>query len=310
MPQWRIFLSEQGQVRAEKRSRIVRALVGPGIFFTGWQIMSFSFWCGACLAYCGFVVCLWECATEPALLNKPDWIRIAAIGVLLLFFDLFSINMVFVLAPIDVSAYSKGPAFNLNPGGIDWKPSFSELDVVFANQTDMPYENFNVLVRPNVPVAGMAQIGNLPDVSFRDRYGIVPNALVQNPQTNETIKAVILATDAGYSVSCKEIPAGSSLQLVMQTIGIKPTPPPSGSIPQGGQIAVPSYVRLQDFYFTQPVPDLVEGKTFHYWLGNKEVSSIFVPNVTPNMVTVRGTYIGGHRSRSINQDVSVKRMDQ
>jgi hypothetical protein len=288
----------------------VRALTGPGFIIGGWQLMSASFIAGVCVVYFGFALCLAECILEPWLLRKPYQWQVACIGLILLFADWFSIGVVFVPAPIDVSAFAMGPVYNLNPGGLDWKPSYNELNVVFANQTDVPYENFNVLVRPDVPVAGIAQIGNLPDVSFRDRYGIVANAFVRNPQTNETTKAVILATDAGYSVSCKEIPARNSLQLTLETVGIKPSPPPSGSISQGGPMVVPSYARPQDFSFMQAVPDVIEGKTFHYWLGSKDVTSIFVPNVTPNIVTVRGEYIGGRRSRNINQYVSVKRVAQ
>jgi hypothetical protein len=270
--------------------------------------MSSSFLGGVCPAYAGFAICLAECIWEPWLVRRPYQLQVFGVGIICLFFDLFTIGVAFVRAPLDVSAFGIGPVYNLNPGALDWKPFYNELDIVFANQSDMPYENINILVRPDVPVAGIAQIGNLPEVSFRDRYGIVGNASVQNLKTNETTKAVILATDAGYNVFCKEIPARSSLQLVMETVGIKPSPPPSGSILQGGQMAVPSYARPQDFSFMQAVPDVVEGKTFHYWLGSKDVTSIFVPNVTPSIVTVRGSYLGGHRQREIGQDVSGKRM--
>lgn len=245
---------------------------------------------------------------EPRLLREPYQLQVVCIGVIFCLFDLFIIKVAFVRAPLNISALGLGPVYNLRPGGLDWKPFYNELDIVFTNQTDMPYENFNALVRPEVPVAGIAQIGNLPDVSFRDRYGVVGDAFVRNPQTNETTKAVILATDAGYSVSCKEVPAGSSLQLVMETVGIKPLPPPSGSIPQGGQMTVPSYARPQDFSFMQAVPDVAEGKTFHYWMGSSDVTSIFIPNVTPGKVTVRGSYLAGYRPIHLDEEISVKLM--
>jgi hypothetical protein len=213
-----------------------------------------------------------------------------------------------VRAPIDVSAIALGPVYNLRPGGLDWKPFYSELDLVFANQTDIPYENLDVLVRPNVPVAGMAQSGNLSGVSFRDRYGVVANASVKNPVTNEVLKAILLATDSGYSVHCKEIPPHSSLQLVLETVGIKPTAPPSGSLPQNGQMVVPNYAQLKDFTFTQAVPDEVEKKTFYYWFGSEQSTQIFVPNVKPREVTVRGSYVARYLSRGINMDISVRQM--
>lgn len=172
--------------------------------------MSSSFISGALLAYVGFIFCLVECIHVPWLLSRTR-IQIACIGAVFLFFDVFTIRVAFVRAPLDVRALGKGPVYNLRPGGLDWKPFYTELDVVFVNPTSMAYKDFNVLVRPDVPVAGVAQIGNLPEVSFRDRYGVVVNASVQNVQTNETTKATVLATDAGYNVFCREIPAHNSL---------------------------------------------------------------------------------------------------
>jgi hypothetical protein len=291
--------------------RIVRALTGLAFIIGGWQLMSASFAAGVCVVYFGCVLCFAEVIWEPWLLHHKHWQwQVACIGVILLFVDWFSISVVLVNAPIDVMALSMGPVRNLNPGGIDWKPSYSELDVVLANQTEMTYENLDVLIRPDAPVANIAQIGKLAGVSFADRYGLIGNISVTNEQTHEILKASILATDAGYSVHCKEIPAHQSLNLVLAIVRMKINSPSSGSVPQNGLITVPLSVQPQDLFFTQPIPDKVEGKTFYYWLGSKDNTTVFEPDATAKTVTVRGAYIGAHRSRNIDQNVSVERMGQ
>lgn len=288
--------------------RFLRGLSGPGCIVLGWQLIPSSFLFGVVVAYFGFAICVWECITEPLLLSKADWIQIATFGVILFFLCLFTINA-FVRAPIGIDALELGPVYNLRPGGLDWKPSFDELDVVFVNKSDMPYEEFNVLIRPDVPVAGIAQIGNLPNVSFSDRYGIVADAYVENVKTHERVKAIILATDAGYTIYCREIPRHDSLRIVMATVGIKPSPSARGSIPPGGQLMVAPNAQPKDFSFMQAVPDVVEGKTFHYWLGSEDVTSISTPNAKPSTIIIRGSYVGGHRLRHVDLDLPVKKME-
>ena len=49
-------------------------------------------------------------------------------------------------------------------GGIVWRPVYTELDLIVNNPTDGNYDDVNILVRPDYPVAKIAQLSNLSDV--------------------------------------------------------------------------------------------------------------------------------------------------
>jgi hypothetical protein len=284
-----------------------RAIAGPGFIIGGWQLMSASFGWGLFIVYAGFVICIAECIYEPELLRKPFQIQIGLIGAIFLLATIFTIDVALIHAPIEVSALAMGPAYNLSPAGISWKPFYTELDVIIANQTDMNYQNLNVLVRPDSPVADIGQDGNIGSVSFKDRYGVISQATIANPETGEVIREPLMATDAGYTVYCPELPPHISLQIVLAISGIVPSSPPNSTILQGGRI--PGSPLKESIHFTVTIPDTKEGN-FHYWYGNKDNAALWIANTEAKKVTVRGSYIVGHRSIDINKDVVVKKVGQ
>jgi hypothetical protein len=282
---------------------LLRAVAGPGFIIGGWQLVSASFIWGTIIVYAGFAICLAECIWEPQLLRWPYQTQVGCIGLVMLFLDMFTIGVVLVRAPLDVSAFTMRSTENLAPGGILWKPFFTELDVVFANQTDMTYENVDVLVRPDYPVAAIAQTGNLSDVSFQDRYGLFARNTVEDLSTGRIIAMPPIATDAGYKIHCGRIPPRTSLMLVMAIVEMRKAPPPQQ------RLQLPPNASMEGFSSQVTVADKEEG-TFHYWYGQEINTHLYIPNPNPSRVTVRGSYIGGNKPRDINQDVIVRRMPQ
>jgi hypothetical protein len=268
--------------------------------------MSSSFTVGVNVAYAGLAICLVECIWEPELVKRPYQYQVVGIGMIMLFFTLFSINVVFVHAPICLSAFEMGPVYNLSPAGIAWKPFYTELDLIITNQTDMAYQSLDILVRPNSPVAGIGQQGNIGNVSFQDRYGAVAQVAVTDTGTGEVTKEPLMATDAGYTVHCPELPPRTGLRLVLAIGGIVPSPPPTSNIPQGGSI--PGSPVKQSIHFSVKIPDAKEGD-FYYWYGNKDNAALWLVNTEPTKVTIRGSYIGGRRSRYVDEDIPVRKLD-
>lgn len=279
---WRRSLPEQPQTRTSPELlTIVRAFFGPTLFIGGWQLISASFTAGICIAYAGFLICLAEIIWEPALLRKSYAIQVILIGVLLLFLDLFTIGVVLVSAPICVRADIVPAQFapDVGPGGIAWKPFFTELDMSFANQTDMTYEKLDVLVRPEYYVAVIGQLSNLADVSFEDKFGMVAHVSVDDERT--LLKMKFLSTDAGYKVHCGRIPPHSSLQLILAVVQMIKTSPGNGPL------IVPPNANMKGFSAQATVKEK-DGTKFTYWYGDEANKGIYVPNPHPTKVTVQG----------------------
>ena len=83
---------------------------------------------------------------------------------------------------------------------IAWRPAFTELRVDIANPTDTPYEDVDLLIRPTDPVAQIAQISQLPNVSFEDKDSEYDRLMHINNLTGiaSIVPLALLATDSGY----------------------------------------------------------------------------------------------------------------
>ena len=178
------------------------------------------FWLSVSLVYGGLLLFGIDLYFEPEFKRRSKWIGEI---VILCFIGVFSVKYVFVSAPINVlyvfsaQEYVSGVPIN----GIAWRPVFSELDVIVNNPTDDNYDDVNILIRPDHPIATIKQLSNLADVSFEDYFGVTDTIMIQEvgkPATPMTL----LATNAGYKVHCGRIPPKSSLRLVMALVDFKP----------------------------------------------------------------------------------------
>jgi hypothetical protein len=284
----------------------VRALVGPAFIIGGWQLMAFSCPVGAIVVFCGFTLCLAEIIWEPRLLSKPYQLQVALIGATLLLADLFAISVVLPYSPLTLSTLGSQIDYSLGggptPGGIEWRPFYTELDLLMTNPTDGNYDDVDMLVRPDYPVAAIAQLSNLPGVSFEDKYGVHNRATAKEVGAN-TPPAIMsfLATNAGYKVHCNRIPPNSSLTIVMAIVELKP----SQTVKAGTPIAIPDVNAFTPD--SLGMEETFSGKdgTFFYRFGNPKWLSLYVPNPKPKKVLVSGYYTVGGCRRGMTKDVNV-----
>ena len=122
--------------------------------------------------------------------------------------------------------------------GIHWNNRFTELRVFFYNNSSVDYHDLDFELIPDEPIAAIAQVTNLPDVSF---FG--PAISIQQQlnigATGQQIgnPLVLIATNGGYRIRCKTLPRALNLEILLGTARIVDFPPPTGkasSKPDGG----------------------------------------------------------------------------
>jgi hypothetical protein len=194
--------------------------IGAGAQLFGWGSLMLAgyFWAGIALIFLGFISIAIDLWLEPGLRGRN---RVRIIGSVVLFALLigFSFGFVFVRAPLPVLAiltdgeYPDGAVI----AGIHWRPEFTELEVAIYNPTDRPYENLNIVIRPDDPVTAISQETNWPDVVFEDRdlMGAHLTEINNTTRASTVLPSVLVATDAGYRVRCSRLPNKATLKLVM-----------------------------------------------------------------------------------------------
>ncbi|MHB8216233.1 MAG: hypothetical protein ACYDDS_09155 [Candidatus Sulfotelmatobacter sp.] len=272
------------------------------------------FWLSVVLVYLGLSLLFVDLYFEPIPARWKATAGLIILGLLIW----FSVGVVFVPAPFTLSTlgsqidYLTGnmPA----PGGIPWRPFFTELDVIMTNSTDGNYDNVDMLVRPDYPVAAIAQLSNLPEVSFENRHGVNARMTAKELGVNVTPGAPLtiysfLATDAGYKVHCARIPPNSSLTIVMAVADMKKTAPISGRVTaKSGAgstvIPVPGNISPDDLFASMTFSD--KDGSFSYWYGSTKNLSVFSPDKPkPKTVFISGYYTASNHRRRVKKDVGV-----
>jgi hypothetical protein len=257
------------------------------------------FWLSVGLVFAGLLLFAVDLYFESGISKN---IKIIGCSLIVVIMALFAERVVFVPAPLPlntlVSDFDYTP--NLGPAGIAWSPFFTELDLIVTNPTDQNYDNLDVLVRPDTPIAAIKQLSSLTDVSFEDEYGVTDRFTVDDGGTPITM--VFLATNAGYKVHCGRIPPRNSLKLVMAIAEIKKGQPRE----PGKPFVLPPDISLKDISVTQTFTEK-DGATFTYWFGSESNKSLYLSSPTPNKMLVTGSYIASNRTRRINIEFSVDR---
>ena len=177
---------------------------GIGAEFFGWGglLLAGWFWPGVAFIYAGFLLLAIDVWLEPGLQRSLLW-RIGIVTILLLFTTAFSLGIVFVKAPLDVSAFVTAAEYptGTSIAGIPWKPQFTELQVRIDNPSDRNYEDVNLLIRPMSAIVAIAQVTSVPNVSFEDNHALSMRLMNINVGTMKAtaIPLVLLATDAGVT---------------------------------------------------------------------------------------------------------------
>jgi len=254
------------------------------------------FWLSVALVYGGLFLLGLDFYFEPDFSRRFKWV-----GEILLLSAIafFSLKFVFVSAPINVlyvfsdQEYVIGATIN----GIAWRPTFSELDVIVNNPTDDNYDDINILVRPDYPVATIRQLSNLGDVSFEDYFGVTNTLMIQEIG-KPAVPMVFLATNAGYKVHCGRIPPKSSLRLVMALVNFKPAVIKN-------TFPVMNEIETSDFVLEQTITEKGSNAKFSYFFGNIENNS-YAPRPKSTHFSVSGSYVGTNRRRFVNKDITAK----
>src|SRR5205823_1319749 len=96
---------------------------------------------------------------EPDLQGKTRW-RMAGLLVIILLGAAFSLGIVFVKAPLEISTlvtdadYPRGTKI----ANIEWRPEFTELEVWVTNSSDKNYDDLSLLIRPTFPIVAISQL--------------------------------------------------------------------------------------------------------------------------------------------------------
>jgi hypothetical protein len=257
------------------------------------------FWLAVALVYGGLLLLIADVYFEP---NLPRAFKAVVVSVVIVGLLAFSRLIVFVPAPLALSSLSTDNYYGdgSGPGGIAWRSVFTELVLTVNNPTGRGYGDVDLWVRPDYPVAAIAQLSNLSDVSFEDYYGVTDRIRIEDLSTREGVPMVFLATDAGYKVHCGDIPPHSSLQIVMAVVDTKKSQPQDPKNP----VVVPGNASLDDFIVEQTIRTKGGDKAV-YWFGSAKHRSFYVPGAKPKKVAVSGSYTATNRNRSASQEVAV-----
>ena len=277
---------------------IARVVIGPGLIIAGVGVIPGSYALGVFILYVGFVVALSESVYEPMILQLDYRIQVGLIGIILFFCVVLSTSFVFAYAPINFSSlllpdtdYSPG----MGPGNIAWHSFYTELDLMVANPSEENYDNIDILVRPDYPVAAIGQLSNLSDVSFEDEFGVRNEITMLNGSTHVNLgNLALIATNAGYKVHCAHIPPNSSLKIVMAVVDLKYSHPNQHKL---------SPLTPADVTFEQSFTN-AEG-TFTYWFGTPANPDLYLTGTRPKKIAVSGSYTTSNRRRKLRREVDV-----
>lgn len=118
-----------------------------------------------------------------------------------------------------------------NIGAISWISRFRDLRILIINEAGSDYSDIDLILRPDVPVASIGQVSNLPDVTFSP---VADNTFSQELFVSATRKRVVnllvlIASDGGYRVVRKSLPHKSKLEITFATAEIIDFPKPGVS---------------------------------------------------------------------------------
>jgi hypothetical protein len=182
------------------------------------------FWVAVPLIYAGFAALAVDACLEPGLHGRTKW-RIGIVFVISALASLFSWGIVFVSAPLQVSAFMIDGTYpaGTNIAGISWRPEFTEVDIEITNPTSMAYDDLDVVFRPSTPIAAIAQKGNIcPNISFDDKNHAAAHFLDIDKSGNKTaVPTILLATDSGYRIRCPHLPENTTISIVVALADVR-----------------------------------------------------------------------------------------
>jgi hypothetical protein len=193
-------------------------------------------------------------------------------------------------------------------GGIKWSNRFTDLRVTINTPSFGDYRNIDLVLVPDEPVAAIGQVTNLPDVVFAPAVDIKPSGLGPEFLEGKTgkrtaIPLVLIATDGGYRMRCKELPRTTRLEIVMAIARIidfpqdKPAPRPDFGIFNRDYVMKVSVSAGSNHWFGYGFD--IRGRIEEVYKGRR---------FTPKTVKIDGRYTVGEREQEISQQIAVTDM--
>jgi hypothetical protein len=122
--------------------------------------------------------------------------------------------------PLFIAAFSgEDMPKDYEVAGIKWRKEYALLNIMIENNSERPYDDLNVALKPSVLVAtaGVKQ----------NSYGtsIEPDSPIQFSELavgDTSVPCKIIATDMGYRLRCAHLPIGVILTVTMALVTVKP----------------------------------------------------------------------------------------
>ncbi len=225
------------------------------------------------------------------------WWRVCLTSGLIAAFSVFCFITVFAYVPLEIAAIENNGQHPDGTviSGINWRPEFSELDIRLTNPTTRGYDDLDVLLRADSPIAAIAQQSDLPSVSFEVNNNVRVTAMLKEANSTNTkvIPLVLVASDGGYRIRCPRVPPEAVLDIVLAIAEIKWNPQPATDSKNNAGVFDPDYVlrfKYDDFS--------------SYWFGYP-TGNIYAPRPKVNWLKVHGTYKAAMVPRTIDEKIDV-----
>lgn len=276
--------------------------IGAELFGWGGLVLTELFWLAVILVCLGGVCIAIDLWFEPDFGSRL-WLRLVGIALVAALELAFCLGIVFVRAPLFVSAMATPATYT--PGtviaDIRWRPEFEEVNVILENGTDYNYDDLNLLLRADLPIAKIGQASTILDVSFEDEHKLLTRPMFREGAMGNTsvLPLSLLATDAGYRVHCGHLAAHQRLRIVLAVADIKwdlapPKSPPASDFGAHGKDYVVKFRFFEDFST--------------YWYGYSD-GDRYTIRPTAQFVRVTGTYKAAHRTRTLTERLNLNQFE-
>lgn len=265
-----------------RTSGIVSLMLGGASMMNGPEY----FWVAVALVNLGLFLLAVDIFSERWSIASVRWIFISVVAIFAVAFNwawvLTDYPLEFTSVAID-SEHQEGTSI----AGISWHPKFTELQVFITNPSKSNYSDIDVIVRPDMPVAKVAQRTDFQGVSLQDRHGATTNLIRVNGHEKATVPLTLLAIDAGYRVRVEKLLAKTSIHLTFAVVNIRSAKKP----------ASPSEAFTEKH---QLIMNYEDGT--HYWYG-LDGTDAYADRELPKMVKIDGEYTAGQRKRSVSLQI-------
>jgi len=170
-------------------------------------------------------------------------------------------------------------------GGFTWKDAnASDLRITVTNAGDIPYEGVDVVIDTDAYIESVGQLQAMPrcEISLSKPLQNVYRVSSNNRPARTFSPASRATLGVGYRVTCAHFPVQSSIQLVL-AISDQP----------------PLYVDANESH-----PEGWQGA--FVWEAKPNIGA----HIPPRMVTIKGSYTARYRDRTVNQSLTLKRLEQ